>query len=297
MVAVLQSAFQPALQSVLLGLEIGMTLMLITIGLTLIFGMMDVINFAHGSLYMLGAYFGLAVADATGSFWVALVVAPVLVALVGGLIEVFALRPLYGRNPLYHILLTFGIAIAIQGLVVEIWGGEVRNIAAPALLSGGMTLGPITYPTFRLFILGVSTLLVVLIWFWLTRSDFGSLMRASAHDAEMVDALGIDASRVFTLVFVFGSALAGLAGIMLGTSRAVDPSMGIDVIIQAFAIVVIGGLGSFRGAVVGALLVGFLTALGPLLAPSITDTLVFVLMAVVLLLRPSGLFGSPEATT
>ncbi|WP_101296798.1 branched-chain amino acid ABC transporter permease [Halegenticoccus soli] len=281
-------------KATLLGVEMGMTLILITVGLTLIFGMMDVINFAHGSLYMLGAYFGFALTAQSGNFWLALLVVPLAVAVVGALIEIFALRPLYGRNPLYHILLTFGLAIIIQGLVTDIWGGQVRNISTPDALSGAIDLGLISYPTYRVFLLVVSTLIVVALWLAITRSNFGVLMRASAHDSEMVDALGVDVAKVFTAVFVLGSALAGLAGVLLGTARAVDPSMGAAVIIQAFAIVVIGGLGSFRGAVVGALVVGLLNAYGPMVAPSLTDTLIFVLMAVVLLLKPSGLFGQPE---
>ncbi|SEP00416.1 amino acid/amide ABC transporter membrane protein 1, HAAT family (TC 3.A.1.4.-) [Halogranum amylolyticum] len=283
-------------KATLLGVEMGMTLILITVGLTLIFGMMDVINFAHGSLYMLGAYFGFAAATELGSFWLALLVAPVAVALVGALVEVFTIRPLYGRNPLYHILLTFGLAIVVQGLVTEMWGGQVRNIETPALLSGTLDLGFLTYPTYRVFLLVTSTLVVFAFWVAITRSNFGVLMRASAHDSEMVDALGIDVAKVFTAVFVLGSALAGLAGVLLGAARAVDPSMGVGIIIQAFAIVVIGGLGSFRGAVVGALVVGLLNAYGPMFASSLTDTLIFVLMAVVLLIKPTGLYGQPEGS-
>lgn len=281
-------------ESTLLGIEMGMTLVLITIGLTLIFGMMDVINFAHGSLYMLGAYFGYAVAVGLESFWLALLVAPLAVGLVGALIEVFTIRPLYGRNPLYHILLTFGLAIIVQGVVTEVWGPRVKNIATPELLSGTFVLGPVAYPTYRVFLLTVSTALVALLWVGLARSNVGVLMRASAHDAEMVDALGIDVRKVFTGVFVLGAALAGFAGVLLGAARAVDPSMGMSIIIQAFAIVVIGGLGSFRGAIVGALLVGLLNAYGPTFVPALTDTLVFVLMAIVLLVKPSGLFGHAE---
>jgi branched-subunit amino acid ABC-type transport system permease component len=282
------------LKTTLFGLQLGMTLVLITVGLTLIFGMMDVINIAHGSLYMLGAYFGLSVVGATGNFWLALLVAPVLVAVVGAVMEVFSIRPLYGRDPLYHILLTFGVALVVQGIVEDTWGAQVKNIAKPAVLEGTIQLGVVTFPTFRLFITVVATVVVAAIWLLFTRSDVGILMRASGHDAEMVDALGVDVSKVFTGVFVFGAFLAGLAGVLLGTARAVSPAMGVNIIIQAFAIVVIGGLGSFRGAVIGAIAVGVLNAFGSFYLPTMVDLLVFLLMAVVLLVKPGGLFGTPE---
>ncbi len=283
------------LRATFLGLQLGMTLALIAAGLTLIFGLLDVINFAHGALYMLGGYFGVMVAGELGSFWLALVFVPVLVAIVGGAIEVLALRPLYGRNPLYHILLTFGIAIMTQGIVVEIWGAQSLRIPVPSALSGTLSYGPISYPVYWLFVLVVSTVLIGAIWFAIANSDLGLLIRASAHDTEMVDALGVDVSKVFTGVFVFGAALAGVAGVLLGASRSVNPEMGFGIIIQAFVIVVIGGLGSFRGAVYSALLIGLITAYGALIAPGLTDLLVFALMAVVLLVKPSGLFGTTEA--
>jgi branched-subunit amino acid ABC-type transport system permease component len=234
------------------------------------------------------------VVGATGNFWLALLVAPVLVAVVGAVMEVFSIRPLYGRDPLYHILLTFGLALIVQGIVEDRWGAQVKNIAKPAVLEGTIQLGVVTFPTFRLFITVVATVVVAAIWLLFTRSDVGILMRASGHDAEMVDALGVDVSKVFTGVFVFGAFLAGLAGVLLGTARAVSPAMGVNIIIQAFAIVVIGGLGSFRGAVIGAIAVGVLNAFGSFYLPTMVDLLVFLLMAVVLLVKPGGLFGTPE---
>lgn len=282
-------------RATLLGIQSGMTLALIAAGLTLIFGMLDVINFAHGALYMLGAYFGAVIGAAFGSFWLALLLAPLLVGVVGIAIEVLSLRPLYGRNPLYHILLTFGFAIMIQGAVVEIWGGQAKQIARPALLTGTVDLGILNYPVYRLFVLAVSTLLIAVVWLAIDRSNLGILMRASAHDTEMVNALGIDVSKVFTGVFVFGAVLAGVAGVLLGATRSVDPGMGMGVIIEAFVIVVIGGLGSFRGAVYTALLIGLVTAYGALIAPTLTELFLFGLMAVVLMIKPNGLFGATEA--
>ncbi|NUB93797.1 branched-chain amino acid ABC transporter permease [Haloterrigena sp. SYSU A121-1] len=283
------------LRATLLGVQLGMTLALIAAGLTLIFGMLDVINFAHGALYMLGAYFGAVIAVELGSFWLALLLAPLLVGLIGAAIEVLSLRPLYGRNPLYHILLTFGFAIMIQGAIVQIWGGQARRIAQPDLLTGTLSIGSLNYPIYRLFVLVVSTVLIAAVWLAIDRSNLGILMRASAHDTEMVDALGIDVSKVFTSVFVFGAVLAGLAGVLLGASRSVNPGMGMGIIIEAFVIVVIGGLGSFRGAVYAGLLIGLVTAYGALIAPTLTDLFLFGLMAVVLMIKPNGLFGTTEA--
>lgn len=283
------------LRATLLGVQLGMTLALIAAGLTLIFGMLDVINFAHGALYMLGAYFGAVIAVNLGSYWLALVLAPLLVGLIGAAIEVLSLRPLYGRNPLYHILLTFGFAIMIQGAIVQIWGGQARRIAQPDLLTGTLSIGSLNYPIYRLFVLVVSTVLIAAVWLAIDRSNLGILMRASAHDTEMVDALGIDVSKVFTSVFVFGAVLAGLAGVLLGASRSVNPGMGMGIIIEAFVIVVIGGLGSFRGAVYAGLLIGLVTAYGALIAPTLTDLFLFGLMAVVLMIKPNGLFGTTEA--
>ncbi|MFA9418198.1 branched-chain amino acid ABC transporter permease [Natrinema sp. HArc-T2] len=283
------------LRATLLGIQSGMTLALIAAGLTLIFGMLDVINFAHGALYMLGAYFGVVIAAQLGSFWLALLLAPLVVGVVGVAIEMLSLRPLYGRNPLYHILLTFGFAIMIQGAVVQIWGGQARQIPKPDVLTGTVTLGAFDYPLYRLFVLVVSTLLIAAVWLAIERSNLGILMRASAQDTEMVNALGIDVSKVFTGVFVFGAVLAGLAGVLLGVSRSVDPGMGMGVIIEAFVIVVIGGLGSFRGAVYTALLIGLVTAYGALIVPTLTELFLFALMAVVLMIKPNGLFGTAEA--
>lgn len=286
---------ESVLRATLLGLQLGMTLALIAAGLTLIFGMLDVINFAHGALYMLGAYFGTVVAGQLGSFWLALVLAPLMVGLVGAAIEIFSLRPLYDRNPLYHILLTFGVAIMIQGAIIEIWGAQSMQIPVPDLLSGSVSVGPVSYPIYWLFVLGVSMLLIAVVWLAIERSDLGILMRASAHDTEMVSALGIDVSKVFTGVFVFGAVLAGVAGVLLGGSRSVHPGMGFGIIIETFIVVVIGGLGSFRGAVYAALLIGLVTAYGALIAPTLTDLFLFAMMAIVLMAKPSGLFGATEA--
>lgn len=283
------------LRATLLGLQLGVTFALVAAGLTLIFGMMDVINFAHGALYMLGGYFGYTIASQFGSFWAALVVAPLIIGLIGGAMEKFSLRPLYGRNPLYHILLTYGIAIMIQGIALEVWGARSQQIPRPELLTGSISVGPVSYPTYWLFVLVFSGSLLAIIWGVIENSDLGILMRASAHDAEMVNALGVDVSKVFTGVFIFGAVMAAVAGVLLGASRSVNLGMGFGVIIEAFVIVIIGGLGSFKGAVYAALLIGLVSAYGAVIAPTLTELFLFLLMAIVLIIKPSGLFGPTEA--
>lgn len=280
----------------LIGLQLGLTFVLITLGLTLIFGMMDVINIAHGSLFMLGSYFALTITQSFGGFWLALLVAPLLVGVVGVFIEVFSIRPLYGRDPLYHILLTFGLTLVFQGVVEQVWGTNVHSIPLPAVLDGSIVLGSFTFPRIRVFVFLASVLLVGVLWAVFRYSDYGVIMRACGHDAEMVDALGVDVSKVYTGVFAFGAWLAGVAGVLFGASRSVSPSMGTEIIIIAFAIIIIGGIGSFTGAVVAALLVGLLQSYGAFFIPSYVNIVVFLLMAVVLIVRPSGLFASPEVT-
>lgn len=276
---------------ILNGLTIGMVLILIAAGLTLIFGMMEVVNFAHGSLYMLGAYLGLSLVAWTGNFWIALLVAPPLVGIVGFLIERFNIRPLYGRGPLYHLLLTFGVGLVIREVVYVLWGPSVHSIAPPAILSGVLKLGEISYPIYRLFVLFFSASMVVMIWLLLRRSNFGLIIRAGTYDREMVDALGIDVSRIFTMVFVFGSVLAAVAGVVVAPMRSVHPEMGIEVIIDAFIAVIIGGMGSFPGAVVGALALGLAEVLGILFIPSFAKAAIYIVVVIILLTRPAGLFG------
>jgi branched-subunit amino acid ABC-type transport system permease component len=276
----------------LFGLQLGMIYALIVVGFTLIFGMMDVINFAHGSLYMLGAYFGLTIAGITGNFWLAMLVAPLLVGVVGGVIHIFTIRPLRDRNPLYDILLTVGISFIIADAVLLIWGGNVQNISTPAMLAGTVSLGGFAYPIYRLFLFVFTAVLIGIIWYVLTSSDMGILMQACAHDEEMTSSLGVNVSRIFTVVFVISAILAGLAGVLLGSMQAIYPGMDVQVIILAFAIVVIGGLGDFRGAIIGSILVGLLISYGNLFIPSLTDVIPFVLMVIVLIVKPEGLLGN-----
>ena len=284
------------LTQILNGLTIGAILMLVAMGLTLIFGLMGVVNFAHGSLYMLGAYLGLVVVSATGQFWLALVVAPLGVGILGYGLERAMIRPLHGRDPLLHVLLTFGIAVVLSEGVRIIWGPSVQPFALPEVLAGSVTFLGIQYPTYRLVVLVVALCLAGTIWFVLRRSNIGLIIRSGVQDREMVGALGVNVQRVFTGVFVVGTMLAALAGVLIGPLWSVHPDMGNEVIVYAFIAVIVGGMGSVGGAVVGALLVGVAELLGALVIPGMAKAAVYVVVALVLLVRPAGLFGTERAS-
>jgi branched-chain amino acid transport system permease protein len=298
-------------EQLLNGLTLGMVYVLLAAGLSVIFGVMDVINFSHGELFALGAYFAIAVVDPLGAgtgFWVALVVAPLAVGVVGGLIERATIRPLYGRNPLYHILLTFGLVLIINDLIRLVWGPQQQKLGVPGFLSQPISVFGITLSAYNYFMIGIGTVLAVGTWLLLQRTKYGMIIRAGAQDREMVRNVGIDIDRYYTLVFAFGAALAAVGGIILGGYQNVNPGMGNSVIIPAFVIVVLGGLGSFRGAVFGGLLVGLVQTLmraysGTTLVevggvglgiPNLEGLTIFLLMIFVLLARPQGLFGEPE---
>jgi branched-subunit amino acid ABC-type transport system permease component len=278
---------------VLNGLAYGALLFLLSVGLTLIFGMLDVVNLAHGSLYMLGAYAGLATIGATGSYWLALLAAPLAVGLIGVAIERTCLRPLYRRPPLAQVLLTFGFIYLFEDLVKWLFGGRIRSIPAPALFSGSVTLGGLTYPSYRLFVIALGLAMALALWLLVERTRLGSIIRAGVYDAEMAAGLGIDVHRVFTGVFAFGAALAGLSGVIAGPIQSAYPSMGVSILIPALIVVVVGGLGSLKGSLAGSLLIGQAETFGKAWLPEAAMLMIYVVMALVVLLRPQGLFGRP----
>ncbi|ELZ02476.1 ABC transporter permease [Natrialba asiatica] len=282
------------LQLLVDGLTIGVVYVLLAAGLSVIFGVMNVINFAHGELFALGAYFALALIAPFGgsAFFVALFVAPLLVGIIGVGIERFTVRPLYGRNPLYHILLTFGLVLVINDLIYLIWEPGSVTLPLPAVLSGSITVLDVTASVYNLFIIVFGALMAVAVWAMFEFTKYGLIVRAGAQDRQMVRNLGIDIDRYYSLVFGMGAALAAFAGIILGGYQTVNPTMGMSVIIPAFVIVVLGGLGSFRGAVVGGLFVGLVQTALRTYAPIFEGTGIFVLMIGVLLVRPHGLFGT-----
>ena len=273
------------------GLVLGMIFVLLAIGLSLIFGLLTVVNFAHGSLYMLGAYFGVFVFGVTRNFWLSLIVAPLMVGTVGLLIERFLIRRLYGRSPDDPLLLTFGLSLIIVEAVRIIWGKIGLTIDPPKALSTAVNLGFMNFPAYRLFVIAVTVAVLVAIWLFLERTNVGLIIRAGSRDPLMVRALGIDLSRIWLLVFGIGTGLAGLAGILAGPMRGVYAEMGVTMVIESFVVIVVGGMGSLVGAVVAGLLMGQVVGLTTYFAPALAEIMVFVAMAVVLLVRPSGLFG------
>ena len=275
------------------GLVLGMIFVLLAIGLSLIFGLMTVVNFAHGSLYMLGAYFGVFLFGVTKNFWLSLIIAPLMVGTVGLLIERFLIRRLYGRSPDDPLLLTFGLSLIIVEAVRIIWGKIGLTIDPPRALGTAVNLGFMNFPAYRLFVIAVTVAVLVAIWLFLERTNVGLIIRAGSRDPLMVRALGIDLSRIWLLVFGIGTGLAGLAGILAGPMRGVYAEMGVTMVIESFVVIVVGGMGSLVGAVVAGLLMGQVVGLTTYFAPALAEIMVFVAMAVVLLVRPSGLFGEP----
>jgi branched-chain amino acid transport system permease protein len=271
------------------GLVLGFLYVLIAIGLSIIFGMLGVVNFAHGVLFALGAYFALTLRDNVGPW--AILLAPFFVGLVGMLIESTLLRPLYGKEPLLGLFMTFGIALFVEELIRTLWGAAGRPFNPPALLSGFIVWGPILVTKYRLFLLLVTATILVALWLFLQRTRFGRIIRAGSRDAEMVSLLGINLRRVFTGVFGLGAALAGVAGVLAAPLWSVVPSMAEQAIMPAFVVVTIGGLGSFGGAVVSGLLVGVSVALTIQFWPAASSAVMYALMVVVLLVRPRGLLG------
>ena len=273
------------------GLVLGMIFVLLAIGLSLIFGLLTVVNFAHGSLYMLGAYFGVFVYGVTKNFWLSLIVAPLMVGTVGLLIERFLIRRLYGRSPDDPLLLTFGLSLIIVEGVRIIWGKIGLTLDPPRALGAAVNLGFMNFPAYRLFVIAVTVAVLVAIWLFLERTNVGLIIRAGSRDPLMVRALGIDLSRIWLLVFGIGTGLAGLAGILAGPMRGVYAEMGVTMVIESFVVIVVGGMGSLVGAVVAGLLMGQVVGLTTYFAPALAEIMVFIAMAVVLLVRPSGLFG------
>ncbi|QKW38248.1 branched-chain amino acid ABC transporter permease [Actinomadura sp. NAK00032] len=284
------------LQQAFNGLVGGAFYALLALGLAVIFGMLGVVNLAHGAFYMLGAFGAFIALDSLGlNFWLALVVVPLALGAAGIVLERAFIRRLTPLDPLYNFLFTFGLALILQDLVKRQYGVNSQPYPRPSQLGGTVNLGLFTYPAYQVFVLGASVLVCGGVWVVLTRTRVGMIVRAATEKPELSRALGIDVGRWVTPVFGFGIALAGFAGVLAAPMRAVNPLMGSDLIITVFAVVVIGGLGSVFGSVAAGFAVGLVSALGNYYVPSLSQTLVFILMAAVLLWRPAGLFGREEA--
>lgn len=278
------------LPQLLHGLVFGAALGLLALGLTVIFGLLGVMNFAHGELFMMGAYAGVAVIGLTGSFWIALVAAPLIVGIIAAVTEAATLRPLYRREPLYGLILTFGLALVFREGIRQIFGGDMRRIMPP--FTGSTPLLGMTYPNYRLFLLAASSVILLAIWLFFTKTRAGIIVRAAVQDAEMLDGLGVNVRRVFTLTFAGSAALAALAGMLLAPVFTVYPYMGTEMILLAFIVVILGGMGSMGGSVVAAFAIGFAQSLFSLwMNPQRVAIAIFGIMLVVLIVRPRGFFG------
>ena len=275
------------------GIALGAVYALLALGLSLIFGMLGVVNFAHGAFFMVGAFIGLYFLGLTGNFWFSLVLTPLVVGAIGLVTERFLVRPLYGRGIDYPLLLTFGLSWVLIEAMRVLFGIAGLPSSTPAALRGAVDLGFGYFPKYRLFLIAATAVVVAALWLFLEKTRYGLIIRAGSRDGEILKVLGVDVARVWLLVFALGTAIAGLSGVLAAPTRAVKPEMGIPVLAESFVVTVVGGMGSLPGAVVAGLLVGVVFSMTSLFAPDLADLSIFVLMALVLLVRPQGLFGKP----
>jgi branched-subunit amino acid ABC-type transport system permease component len=279
------------------GLTTAMFLFLIASGLSLVFGVMRVLNFAHGSFYMVGAYLAWQsvhwLAPMLQSFWLAALAAALGVALLGGIIERLLLRRIYGREELYQLLLTYALVLILGDAAKALWGTQQLSVSRPPELAGGMEMLGTTLPAYNLFIMLTGVAIAVAGWLVLARSPAGRMVRAAALDREMLGALGANVGALYTGMFVVSSFLAGLSGALITPIQSIVPGMDVEIIVEAFIVVVIGGLGSFWGTFWGSIIYGQVLSFGILILPSFSLFSVFALMAVILIVRPWGLFGRP----
>ena len=273
------------------GLALGAIYVLLALGLSIVFGMLGVVNFAHGGFFMVGAYAAVFFFGLTGNFWWTLLLAPVAVGCLGLVIEWLLIRPLYGRSPDDPLLLTFGLGyILVEGVRI-LFGSDGTPFATPPVLTGVADIGIGFFPIYRLFVIGVVGLILGVLWYGLEKTKFGLIVRAGASDPEIMRVLGVDIRRLWLIVFGLGIGLAALGGVLAAPMRSVNPEMGTFVLSEAFVVTVIGGMGSLLGSVIAGLLVGVIVSMTSLFAPEMATIAMFAFMALVLLIRPQGLFG------
>jgi branched-chain amino acid transport system permease protein len=283
---------QEVLQQLVLGLYNGSFYALLSLGLAIIFGLLNVINFAHGALYMLGAFVAWGLLHYTGvGYWPALILSPLIVGVIGIGLERTMLQYLSKLDPLYSLLLTFGLALIFQGLFQLKFGSSGEAYPAPAALSGPLNLGFMILPLYRAWVMGVSLVVCLVTWYVTERTKLGSYLRAATENPGLVQAFGVNVPRMVTVTYGLGVALAALAGVLAAPIQQVSPEMGSDLIIVVFAVVVIGGMGSIMGSIVSGFALGMIEGLTKVFYPAAYTTVVFALMALVLLIRPAGLFG------
>lgn len=271
------------------GLVLGFLFILISIGLSIVFGLLGIVNVAHGAFFALGAYFAFTLQKQFG--WPAVILAPIGVGVVGVLVELLLVRRLYGKDPLMTLVLTFALSLFIESVIRSIWGSSTQPLAPPAVFQGILEYGPVLTTTYRAAVLAITVALLVGLWAFLSFTPYGRILRAGSRDPQMVGMLGINLPRVLTGAFGVGCMLAGAAGVLAAPLWSVTPSMAAQAIMPAFVIVTIGGLGSYGGAVIAGLLVGLTTAMTTQFYPAAAGVAMYLLMAVILLVRPRGLFG------
>ena len=279
------------LMQLFFGLALGSIFVLLASGLSIIYGLLDVVNFAHGAFAMLGAYVVFLAVSLSGSFAIGIVSAIVIVAIIGMMVEFFLLKPLYGKDPLLPLLLTFGLSVAIPDLIKIAFGLIGEPVPYPEALSGATTIGPLILSNYRLFIIFFTLAILVSLWLFLKKSDLGMIIRAATRDSLMVQVLGTNTSRIWTAGFAIGIGLAALAGAISVPMMSATPDMGVEMTMVAFVVTVVGGLGSLGGAIVGGLLIGVIVAFTSLIAGEYSSVAMYFCMAVILLIRPRGLFG------
>ena len=281
-------------EQLLNALALAGLLFLVSAGLSLVFGVLRVVNFAHGVFYMLGAYLGFTAVKVSGQFWLSLIVVPPIVGVVGALLETWTLRFIYRRPPIYQLLLTFGLALILEESIRVLYGPTAMGVDPPGILQGPVELLGAIYPRYRLFLVVLSVTVGVAVWLFLQRTRAGLVIRAVAQNSEMADCLGADVARVRTLVFGAACALAGLGGVAAAPMTTAYLGMGISVIVDAFVVVVIGGLGSIPGSMAGSLIVGAAQTWGAFYLPETAMVIVYAVMGAILIFRPWGLFGEEE---
>lgn len=278
----------------LTGVALGSIYALLALGLCLIFGMLGVVNFAHGAFFMVGAFLGVYFLGLTGNFFFSLLLVPIVTGAIGLVTERFLIRPLYGRGIDYPLLLTFGLSYVLIEVMRVTFGIEGLPSITPDSLRGSMNVGIGYFPKYRIFLIAMTALIILGIWFFIQKTRYGLIIKAGSRDPEIVKVLGVDVAKVWLMVFGIGTAIAGLSGILASPTRSVNPEMGIPILAESFVVTVVGGMGSPIGAVVAGLLVGVVYSLTSLFAPALAELSIFVLMAVVLLIRPQGLFGKSD---
>ena len=279
------------LMQLFFGLALGCVYVLLASGLSIIYGLLDVVNFAHGTFAMLGAYAVFVAVSLSGSFIVGIISAVVIVGLLGTVVEILLLKPLYDKDPLLPLLLTFGLSVAIPDLIKVIFGLIGKPVAYPEALSGATTVGPMIFSNYRLFIIILTLVVLISLWLFLKKSDLGMVIRAATRDRLMVQVLGANTSRLWTVGFAIGIGLAALAGAIAVPTMSATADMGVEMTMVAFVVTVVGGLGSLGGAIVGGLLIGVIIAFTSLIAGQYANVTMYFCMAAILLIRPRGLFG------